>query len=115
MTEAVFYEDSYLKEIDATITEVEGATVRLDKSIFYPLGGGQPGDTGWLEDESGQRWAIIDSRKGTSHGVILHQLESDNHGLEPGQQVRIGIDWDGDQNIKEHSFFDGPHVELIKP
>lgn len=28
-------------------------------------------------------------------------------------KVRLGIDWDGDGNIKEHSFFDGPHIELI--
>ncbi len=94
MTEAVFYDDSYLKEIDATITKVEAHMIELDKSIFYPLGGGQPGDTGWLEDGSGKRWAIIDSRKGASHGDILHQLDSDNHGLETGQKVRIGIDWD---------------------
>ncbi len=94
MTEAVYYQDSYLKEIDATITKIKGDMIELDRSIFYPLGGGQPGDTGWIEDENGQRQTIIDSRKGIAHGDILHQLESDRHGFEPGQSVKIGIDWD---------------------
>lgn len=34
---------------------------------------------------------------------------------EISHKLRLGVDWDGDGNIKEHSFFDGPHIELIKP
>ena len=94
MTEILFRDDSYLRNCEATVTDIVDGAIVLNRTIFYPLGGGQPGDTGWLEDGNGHRWAIIDTIKGTSLGDILHQLESDGHGLESGAQVRIGIDWD---------------------
>jgi hypothetical protein len=34
---------------------------------------------------------------------------------EISHKLRLGVDWDGDGDIKEHSFFDGPHIELVKP
>ncbi len=94
MAEPVFYSDSYLKELQTTISRVNGAEVELDQSIFYPLGGGQPGDTGWLETEDGRHFNITDTRKGENHGDIVHHLDSDTHNLTPGQQIKIGIDWD---------------------
>ena len=46
MVEELFRQDAYLKEADATVTALDERGVRLDRSIFYPTGGGQPGDTG---------------------------------------------------------------------
>ncbi len=94
MTEAVFYKDSYLKELQTTISRVNGTGIEFDQTIFYPLGGGQPGDTGWLEMKDGQRFNILDTRKGENHGDIVHHLDTDSHNLAPGQKVRIGIDWE---------------------
>ena len=50
MTEKLYQTDSYLKEFDAVVTEVnlEERTLLLDKSAFYPGGGGQPYDLGWI-------------------------------------------------------------------
>jgi Ser-tRNA(Ala) deacylase AlaX len=48
MTISYFYEDPYCREITARITNLSGNQVELERSIFYPAGGGQPGDTGVL-------------------------------------------------------------------
>jgi len=49
MTEELFREDSYLKSAEATVVAVTDAGVVLDRTIFYPSGGGQPGDSGVLK------------------------------------------------------------------
>lgn len=90
----VFYEDSYLTELPATVTAVDGDWVELDQTIFYPLGGGQPGDTGVLVAPDGTRFKVIDTRKSESPGQIKHQLDSDAHGLEVGNAVQTAIDWE---------------------
>ncbi len=46
MTEELFREDGYLKSCEATVTGVDEQGIRLDRTVFYPMGGGQPGDTG---------------------------------------------------------------------
>ena len=98
MTEAVFYEDSYLTELQATIVAVTDNIIELDRTIFYPTGGGQPGDTGWIETGSGKRLIIVGTRKGQPHGTILHELADEDpsaghHDLQPGDVVVTGIDW----------------------
>ncbi|MFP6805903.1 MAG: alanyl-tRNA editing protein [Pseudomonadales bacterium] len=94
MTNAVFISDSYMEEIEVSVTSIDGHSIQFDSTIFYPLGGGQPGDTGWIEVEDGRRLNIVDSRKGETHGDVLHLLEDENHDLILGQTVKIGIDWD---------------------
>ncbi len=93
MTEAVFYKDSYLTELSATIVAVTGNVIELDRTIFYPTGGGQPGDTGWIETSSGIRLIVGGTRKGQTHGTILHHLAVEDHDLQPGDVVKTGIDW----------------------
>jgi misacylated tRNA(Ala) deacylase len=90
----VFYEDSYLAELPATITAVDGDWIELDQTIFYPLGGGQPGDTGALVAPDGTRFKVIDTRKSESPGQIKHQLDSGEYGLEVGDAVQTSIDWE---------------------
>jgi misacylated tRNA(Ala) deacylase len=94
MTEAVFYQDAYLKSLTATVTAVNEDWVELDRTIFYPMGGGQPGDTGQFTGPNGQSWQVIDTRKGASPGAIAHQLDSADHGLNIGDEVESTLDWD---------------------
>jgi len=90
----VFYEDSYLAELAATVTAVDSDWIELDETIFYPLGGGQPGDTGVLTAPDGRRFKIVDTRKSKSPGQIVHQLDNEAHGLQVGDRVDTAIDWE---------------------
>lgn len=94
MTDAVFQRDSYLQELQAVVTAVDGDTVELDQTIFYAEGGGQPGDTGTMTGPDGIDIKVIDTRKSATPGAISHQLESPVHGLQVGDEVRLTIDWD---------------------
>ena len=89
-----FYEDSYLKELTAIVTAVNDEWVELDATIFYPLGGGQPGDTGTLTGTDGKTHKVLDTRKGDTFEQIKHQLDTGDHGLKPGDPVDIAIDWE---------------------
>jgi misacylated tRNA(Ala) deacylase len=93
MTEAVFYRDSYLSELESTIINVSDNIIELASTVFYPTGGGQPGDTGWIETGSGRRLTVSETRKGQTHGVILHHLAEQDHDLQPGDVVKTGLDW----------------------
>lgn len=92
MTEELFRSDSYLRECDATVVAVADNTVTVDRTVFYPLGGGQPGDTGTLSWASGTS-AIVDTRYGPDGGIV-HLLEEG--GAQPGVNdiVHLALDWD---------------------
>ena len=90
---ALFQSDAYLKHCDACIIECDAQGIVLDRTVFYPLGGGQPGDTGWLRAPDGRNARILDTRKGEA-GRILHLPESTSHGLQAGDVVRAEIDWE---------------------
>jgi misacylated tRNA(Ala) deacylase len=64
----------------------------LDRTVFYPLGGGQPGDTGVLEANDGRRWPVVDARKGDG-GRILHRLAEGSALPAPGDHVEAIVDW----------------------
>lgn len=89
-----YYEDSYKKELTTIVTAVNGEWIALDATIFYPLGGGQPGDTGTLTGPDGKTHKVLDTRKGDTFEQIKHQLDTDEHGLKPGDKVDIAIDWE---------------------
>lgn len=93
MSLATFYQDSYLKNLTATLTRVDEDWVELEETIFYPEGGGQPGDTGVFVLPGGGSIRVVDTRKGDKPRTIRHQLESGNHGLSPGDEIKISIDW----------------------
>ena len=92
MVEELFRQDSYLKEADATVTAVEDRGVRLDRSIFYPTGGGQPGDTGLLRWEGGEA-KVVDTLKAEGNDV-LHVLAPDSPRPEVGAKVHTSLDWE---------------------
>src|SRR5688572_7769459 len=94
MTELLFRDDAYLKIATAHVVAVDGGTVTLDRTIFYPLGGGQPGDTGFLIRDNGERIAVTDTRKGAEPGTVAHILAAGAAPPEPGEAVGLEIDWD---------------------
>ncbi len=92
MVEELFRQDAYLKEADAVVTAVEDRGVRLDRSIFYPTGGGQPGDTGVLRWDSGEA-KVVDSVKADGGDVLL-VLEPDAARPAVGTSVQSALDWE---------------------
>ncbi|HEX3843128.1 MAG TPA: alanyl-tRNA editing protein, partial [Steroidobacteraceae bacterium] len=93
-TELLFREDAYLKSATARILEVHERGIELDRTLFYPLGGGQPGDRGVLVRENGERIAIADTRKGTAQGSVVHMPAPGLSRPEPGELVSLELDWD---------------------
>lgn len=95
MTEPKFREDAYLRECEATVTALVDGAVILDRTVFYPLGGGQPGDEGVLHWDGGEV-AVVDTRHAQgehARGDILHQLEHVPADLAVGTQVKVSLDW----------------------
>jgi len=93
VTKPLFQQDAYLKNCAATVVEAGETGIVLDRSVFYPLGGGQPGDTGTLRAADGREWRIVDARKGEG-GRIVHVLEAGMTPPEAGTAVEASIDWD---------------------
>ena len=93
MTERVYYTDPYAQSLNATIQKVASDHVILDQTIFYPLGGGQPGDTGFIEVE-GVEYAVTDTLKGDD-GCIRHMLREGtaSGNLSVGARALLRIDW----------------------
>lgn len=96
MTEELFREDAQLRHCEARITAIDERGLQLDRSVFYPQGGGQAGDAGALHLPDGRVVAIADTRKGALAGEILHlpAAGSDLSGLQAGQPVVAEIDWE---------------------
>ena len=92
MVEELFRQDAYLKEADAVVTALEDRGVRLDRSIFYPTGGGQPGDTGVLRWNGGEA-RIVDTVKADG-SEVLHVLAPDAARPAVGTGVQAVLDWD---------------------
>ncbi len=93
-TELLFRDDAYLKTATARVAAAESGIVLLDRTIFYPLGGGQPGDTGTLTRASGERIGVADTRKGEAPGSIAHVLAPGASLPEPGETLALEIDWE---------------------
>jgi len=97
MTEALYRDDAYRIDCEATVTGVDGRGIALDRTVFYPRGGGQAGDAGRLVVPGGNAIAIADTVKGED-AVILHVpapgQESALAQLSPGTKVAAAIDWE---------------------
>ncbi|MBX3603848.1 MAG: alanyl-tRNA editing protein [Piscinibacter sp.] len=96
MTEELFREDATLLSCEARVTAVDAAGVQLDRTVFYPHGGGQAGDRGELRLADGRVLAIADTRKGPEPGTILHVPAAGQEALlaalVPGSLVQAAID-----------------------
>ncbi len=91
MTEELFRQDAYLKECTATVLAAGAEGIVLDRTVFYPTGGGQPGDTGTLQAPDGRIVTIADTRKGPDG--IRHIPAPGQPELSPGDRVTAAIDW----------------------
>jgi misacylated tRNA(Ala) deacylase len=94
MTELLFRDDAYLKTATARVVAAQDGVVTLDRTIFYPLGGGQPGDTGVIIRDNGERLTVADTRKGQEPGTVAHHLAAGSALPESGEAVGLEIDWD---------------------
>jgi misacylated tRNA(Ala) deacylase len=92
MTEELFRDDSYLKFCEATVTAIDANSVTLDRTVFYPNSGGQPGDTGALVSENGHKVEIVDTKIGETG--ILHIAAEGATMPGIGDRVHAEIDWD---------------------
>ena len=94
MSENICYTDAYARQTDAVVVEVDpdAHAVLLDRTVFYPGGGGQPADTGQLIGESGGSWRIIGAKKRADD--IWHTVAEGEELPAVETQVTVEIDWD---------------------
>jgi Ser-tRNA(Ala) deacylase AlaX len=99
MTKTLYLEDSYMRECDAGVVEViEARGMVLDQTVFYPRGGGQPGDTGKMTITSGpganRELRVVNVLK--KDGKIIHELEAgaQEAGIAVGSRVHLVLDWE---------------------
>jgi misacylated tRNA(Ala) deacylase len=100
VSENVCYTDSYLRTVAASVREVQaaeegkGALVVLDRTVFYPGGGGQPADRGVIRAADGRAWVVVAARK--VGGDIVHELEAGATPPEVGASgvYQVDLDWE---------------------
>ena len=91
--ELLFRDDAYLKSCEASVVSADESGIRLDRTVFYPMGGGQPGDVGVLRLTDGGEIRIVDARKGEGHEDVLHIVDEGTALPAPGTAVTAEIDW----------------------
>jgi misacylated tRNA(Ala) deacylase len=92
---ALFVEDAYLSTAEALVTSVrEDGGIMLDQTCFYATSGGQPGDTGFLERDNGERIKIAGTVNGASKSEIIHVPAPDQPSPKVGEKLVLHIDWD---------------------
>jgi len=103
MTQDLFRQDAYLKQCTATVETVGEQGIVLDRTVFYPLGGGQAGDTGVLALADGRELVIADTRKarneeGQPTNEFVHVPAPEQAdllaALKPGDTVTARLDWE---------------------
>jgi misacylated tRNA(Ala) deacylase len=94
MTGLLFRDDAYATEFEAEIISAAPGRVVLDRTLFYPEGGGQPGDTGVLLLPGGRELKVTDTKKGEQPGTVAHLLADAAVELAPGTRLAGRIDWD---------------------
>ena len=99
MSQNICYTDAYARSIEASVLSVEppvadgsGALVVLDRTVFYPGGGGQPSDRGLLRAADGRSWPVRAAKKAGDD--VVHELESGTEPPAVGDRVAAELDWD---------------------
>ncbi|MHA2092551.1 MAG: alanyl-tRNA editing protein, partial [Candidatus Kariarchaeaceae archaeon] len=95
-TEQVYARDAYTTQLDATVVDVKPEGIILDRTIFYPQGGGQPSDQGKLIS-GGSEIPIVALKK--QGNVVLHQIDGD---VQVGDDVQCEVDWDYRYKLMKH-------------
>jgi misacylated tRNA(Ala) deacylase len=95
ITEELFRSDSYLRECEATVVAVNAlGGIVLDRSVFYPTGGGQPGDCGVLVLGDGGEVRIATTLKGDGGENVVHVPQEGTVVPEPGDRLIARLDWE---------------------
>ena len=94
MTEALFREDAYRAEMEAIVLKSEPRAIALDRTVFYPQGGGQSGDRGMLLLEDGAAIPIVSTIYDADRATILHVPAEGTALPEAGARVIARIDWE---------------------
>lgn len=92
MTDLLYQSDSYLQDVEARVVEVEGRDIVLDRTVFYPQGGGQPGDAGTLVF-GGRDSPVILARYSKDRTKVLHGVAPEAPLPAYGDIVLARIDW----------------------
>jgi misacylated tRNA(Ala) deacylase len=92
-TGLLFREDAYLRTASARVVGVSERGIELERTVFYPQGGGQAGDAGVLLRADGTRIDIIDTRKGDAADTVLHLPAASAPRAEVGETLTLEIDW----------------------
>ena len=94
MTTLIFRDDAYARECRAVVTAADARGITLDRTVFYPAGGGQPGDSGTLRLADGRPIAIVDTVKGDTPDSVWHIPVADSAPPPVGSEVIARIDWE---------------------
>ena len=89
MTDEIFREEPYRTEAEATVVSCDASGIVLDRTIFYPKGGGQAGDAGTIGPV-----AIADTVKGEGRSILHVPAPNQEINLTPGEKVRLRLDWE---------------------
>ena len=92
-TALLFRDDAYAQSATARVTVADERGIELDRTIFYPMGGGQQGDAGVLVRANGDRIAIVDTRKGDTMDSVRHVVAPGAALPEAGETASLQIDW----------------------
>ncbi|WP_158907028.1 alanyl-tRNA editing protein [Burkholderia sp. L27(2015)] len=104
-TAPLFDETPYEITFEATVIDSREDLVAFDRTLFYPAGGGQPGDTGFITHANGSRARVMEThRDDTDRSLIWHRLEGDIEALAVGLTVTGEVDWEVRyDNMKMHT------------
>lgn len=93
-TALLFRDDAYARSCEARVTDAGPGAIRLDQTVFYPSGGGQPGDRGVLTLADGTRIDVLNTIKGEAEDDVVHVVAEDAPLPAPGTPVVAEIDWE---------------------
>ena len=95
MTQELYRDEPYRTEAEAIVVSCDARGIVLDRTVFYPRGGGQAGDAGSIVRGDGSVILIADTVKGEAPGEILHVPVAGNEPtLSPGEKVTLRLDWE---------------------